>query len=243
MLRRAQRAIAQRERAASLVRFFVVGWFSVFNGVSCVSAFARRASLGGKQREWSRQRPPEQVALYWENEDPGNTVSIVPTSAITGEGVPDLLRVVLSLTQRRLSQQLSYCATLQCTVLEVKVVEGLGATLDVILVNGSLRQGLATPRRRPSLGFAHETLSFFHGVPSSTTRGDECVCVCSKSKPTHVERGGAARSCTTASAPLYGGEIACTYAPRHDRAPSNWYPDCAIALAFHSGKLITAAIA
>merc|ERR1712100_887184 len=38
------------------------------------------------------------VALYWDNDDPGSTVSVVPTSAITGEGVPDLLRVVLSLT-------------------------------------------------------------------------------------------------------------------------------------------------
>ncbi|KAJ8607995.1 hypothetical protein CTAYLR_008239 [Chrysophaeum taylorii] len=81
------------------------------------------------------------VALYWENEDPRSTVSIVPTSAITGEGVPDLLRVILSLTQQRLTKALMLSSTLQCTVLEVKVVEGLGATLDVILVNGTLREG------------------------------------------------------------------------------------------------------
>ena len=30
------------------------------------------------------------VALYWENDDPGTTVSVIPTSAISGEGVPDL---------------------------------------------------------------------------------------------------------------------------------------------------------
>tara|TARA_B100000530_G_scaffold251726_1_gene165867 strand:- start:803 stop:1831 length:1029 start_codon:yes stop_codon:yes gene_type:complete len=81
------------------------------------------------------------VALYWDNDDPGSTVSVVPTSAITGEGVPDLLRVVLSLTQQRLAAKLMFGYNLQCTVLEVKVVEGLGATLDVILVNGCLHAG------------------------------------------------------------------------------------------------------
>ena len=81
------------------------------------------------------------VALYWENDDPAATVSVVPTSAITGEGVPDLLRTVLSLTQQRLASHLAFSYNLQCTVLEVKVVEGLGATLDVILVNGCLHQG------------------------------------------------------------------------------------------------------
>lgn len=81
------------------------------------------------------------VTLYWNNEDPGSTVSMVPTSAITGEGVPDLLRVILSLTQHRLTSALMLSSTLQCTVLEVKVVEGLGSTLDVILVNGTLHEG------------------------------------------------------------------------------------------------------
>ena len=31
------------------------------------------------------------VALYWENDSPEDTLSFVPTSAITGEGLPDLM--------------------------------------------------------------------------------------------------------------------------------------------------------
>ena len=39
------------------------------------------------------------VALYWENEDPQSYVSIVPTSAITGEGLPDLVTFITQLCQ------------------------------------------------------------------------------------------------------------------------------------------------
>ena len=37
--------------------------------------------------------------LYWKNNDPTHTVSMVPTSAITGEGIPDLLLWLVKLTQ------------------------------------------------------------------------------------------------------------------------------------------------
>jgi translation initiation factor 5B len=79
--------------------------------------------------------------LYWKNKDPATTVSLVPTSAITGEGIPDLLLWLVRLTQERLTEKIMFMPTfLQCTVLEVKVIEGLGTTVDVILVNGSLSE-------------------------------------------------------------------------------------------------------
>ncbi|KAM3163263.1 Eukaryotic translation initiation factor 5B [Lachancea thermotolerans] len=79
--------------------------------------------------------------LYFENKNLAKYVSIVPTSAVTGEGVPDLLWLLLELTQKRMSKQLMYLSHVAATVLEVKVVEGFGTTIDVILSNGYLREG------------------------------------------------------------------------------------------------------
>ncbi|KAJ2078822.1 eukaryotic translation initiation factor 5B [Coemansia sp. RSA 988] len=79
--------------------------------------------------------------LYYENKNFAKYVSLVPTSAISGEGIPDLLALLVSLTQTRMSNQLMYLSELECTVLEVKVIEGLGTTVDVVLSNGWLHEG------------------------------------------------------------------------------------------------------
>ena len=81
------------------------------------------------------------VALYWKNRDPKAFVNIVPTSAITGEGIPDLLQLLVKLTQSLMVERLMFLPDLQCTVLEVKQMEGLGTTIDVVLVNGLLKEG------------------------------------------------------------------------------------------------------
>lgn len=79
--------------------------------------------------------------LYYQNKNLGKFVSLVPTSAVSGEGVPDLLYLLLELTQSRMSKQLMYLSNLEATILEVKVIEGFGTTIDVVLSNGILREG------------------------------------------------------------------------------------------------------
>ncbi|CAP93505.1 Eukaryotic translation initiation factor 5B [Penicillium chrysogenum] len=79
--------------------------------------------------------------LFFENKSMSRNVSLVPTSAHTGEGVPDMLKLLTSLTQDRMTSKLMYLSEVECTVLEVKVIEGLGTTIDVILSNGVLREG------------------------------------------------------------------------------------------------------
>ena len=79
--------------------------------------------------------------LFSENKSMARNVSLVPTSAHTGEGIPDMLKLLVSLTQERMTNQLMYLSEVECTVLEVKVIEGLGTTIDVVLSNGVLREG------------------------------------------------------------------------------------------------------
>ena len=83
--------------------------------------------------------------LYWEmgDDDWSNSdfIPLVPTSAVTGEGVQDVLLLLCQMAQRKITEQIMWHANLQCTVLEVKAIDGLGMTVDVLVVNGYLREG------------------------------------------------------------------------------------------------------
>ncbi|NJD52833.1 MAG: translation initiation factor IF-2 [Candidatus Methanoperedens sp.] len=70
-------------------------------------------------------------------------IGIVPVSAKTGEGIPDLLMILMGLAQKFLEKDLEYRAVGPGvgTVLEVKEETGLGTTLDVILYDGELNVG------------------------------------------------------------------------------------------------------
>ncbi|KAI1297959.1 hypothetical protein F5Y03DRAFT_275863 [Xylaria venustula] len=79
--------------------------------------------------------------VFYENKSMARYVSLVPTSAHTGEGIPDMLKLIVQLTQERMVGSLMYLSEVQATVLEVKAIEGFGMTIDVILSNGILREG------------------------------------------------------------------------------------------------------
>lgn len=81
------------------------------------------------------------VALYWDNNSPEDTLSLVPTSAITGEGLSDLIFNLCRMGQTTEREKLEEKDIFECTVLEVKVIEGLGTTIDIVLVNGVIKVG------------------------------------------------------------------------------------------------------
>lgn len=80
------------------------------------------------------------VCPYWDNNDP-DFLSFVPTSAHSGEGMCDLVTNLVKMGQFDNREKLMEKDIFECTVLEVKQIEGLGMTIDVTLVNGVLKQG------------------------------------------------------------------------------------------------------
>lgn len=74
-------------------------------------------------------------------EDFTNTIAIVPTSAKTGDGIPELLMVLSGLTQQYMKDRLRIVeGPARGAILEVREETGLGITLDTIIYEGVLRK-------------------------------------------------------------------------------------------------------
>jgi len=70
-------------------------------------------------------------------------IGIVPISAKTGEGIPDLLMILIGLAQRFLEESLKFEVKGPGvgTILEVKEERGLGHTIDTIIYDGEIKVG------------------------------------------------------------------------------------------------------
>ncbi len=68
-------------------------------------------------------------------------IAIIPTSARSGEGIPELLMVLTGLAQRFLDKCLvcDVNGPAKGTILEVKEETGLGTTIDVIIYDGKIK--------------------------------------------------------------------------------------------------------
>ncbi len=68
-------------------------------------------------------------------------VAIIPTSAKTGDGIPELLMVLSGLTQQFMQERLSISeGPAKGAILEVREETGLGLTLDTIIYEGVLKK-------------------------------------------------------------------------------------------------------
>jgi len=87
------------------------------------------------------------------NDDIKDTIPIVPTSGVTGEGIPDMLSVIIKYTSVFMKGKVNFLKFIKkfikmlvkenefnCTVMEVKMTEGYGHTIDCILIDGVMRK-------------------------------------------------------------------------------------------------------
>jgi translation initiation factor 5B len=79
---------------------------------------------------------------YYRVKDFSREVAIVPVSAKTGEGIPELIMVLVGLTQHYLTKRLTTSEEqTRGIVLELREEAGLGLTANVILLDGVLKVG------------------------------------------------------------------------------------------------------
>jgi translation initiation factor 5B len=83
-----------------------------------------------------------QADLYTRIKSFAKTLAIVPVSAKSGEGIPDLLMLILGLAQVYLRDRLAFREDgCEGVVLEIVEEEGMGATVNAVISNGVLRVG------------------------------------------------------------------------------------------------------
>lgn len=79
---------------------------------------------------------------FWRVKDFTREVAVVPVSAATGRGIPELLVVLIGLTQQYLGQKLErHEGPARGIVLEVNEEIGLGPSANIIILDGILKQG------------------------------------------------------------------------------------------------------
>lgn len=81
-----------------------------------------------------------QSEAFYRLQNPQKQVAIVPVSAKTGEGIPELISLLIGLTQSYLKQKLTVSNDTRGIVLEVTEEPGLGDTANIILTDGVLNK-------------------------------------------------------------------------------------------------------
>jgi translation initiation factor 5B len=128
----------------------LMGW-QVFNEYPFAHSFLKQSD---EVRQTLENKIYELVGLLYEHghfeaerfdrvKDFTKQVPIVPVSALTGEGVPELMMMLIGLSQKFLTERLDIVAEKpgRGTILEVKEEVGLGTTVDVIIYDGKIKRG------------------------------------------------------------------------------------------------------
>jgi len=127
----------------------IAGWQS-FNTYSFIESFNQQEDMvKTKLEEQLYELIGELYSTNFQAErfdritDFQRTVCVVPISAKTGEGVAELLMILVGLAQKFLEDNLKLHVSGKArgTVLEIKEERGIGLTMDAILYDGTLHTG------------------------------------------------------------------------------------------------------
>jgi len=105
-------------------------------------------------------------------EDYTKQIAIIPTSAVTKEGLAELFMVMTGLAQKFLEQNLKFDVrgNAKGTVLEVKEEKGMGMVIDVIIYDGTLKQNDTIVIGSLAEPIATKVKALFEPVPLSEMR-------------------------------------------------------------------------
>ena len=152
---------AQTIESIEILRTRKVPYLIALNKIDMISGW-RKSGMPFIIEEMKRQDPIIQEAIdtkiydvvgslsrlgynseaFWRVKDFTKELAIVPVSAATGVGIPELLAVLVGLSQQYLSKRLEqHKVGARGIVLEINEEVGLGPSANVILLDGVLKHG------------------------------------------------------------------------------------------------------
>ncbi len=113
--------------------------------------------------------------MYWRVQNFQSNIGVVPVSAETGEGIPDLLTVLMGLSQRYMKEEMAIDVDGPAagTVLEVTDTQGFGATIDAVIYDGTIRENDEIVVGGQSGPIVTEVRALLQPRPLSEIRSDE----------------------------------------------------------------------
>jgi translation initiation factor 5B len=128
----------------------ISGWRKNSNNVHFISDQLAKQDIGIQEMldekiynvVGSLSRSGYNSEAYWRVKDFTKEVAIVPVSAATGVGIPELLAVLVGMTQQYMVKKLErHNGSTRGIVLEINEEVGLGPSANIILLDGILRHG------------------------------------------------------------------------------------------------------
>eukprot|EP01130_Rhizamoeba_saxonica_P015368 TRINITY_DN6878_c0_g1_i1.p1 TRINITY_DN6878_c0_g1~~TRINITY_DN6878_c0_g1_i1.p1 ORF type:complete len:499 (-),score=105.59 TRINITY_DN6878_c0_g1_i1:45-1541(-) len=125
----------------------IPNWKPIFNLPVREAVEHQEPETGSKLKRQSRRirqllrKNGINSAPYWKINDLQDVAPVVPAAVRDGVGISDIILFSTMFCQTILSRRLIKKDKLECNIMEVEILDGLGPTVDVILTNGKLKRG------------------------------------------------------------------------------------------------------